>query len=54
MKTYRIRWTYRLERDVKANSKKEALQICDEMGDIDADTFFIPMRVIKTSTKEDQ
>ena len=54
MKTYRIRWTYRLERNVKARSKNEALQICEEMGDIDADTRYIPMRVIKTFEGDQQ
>ena len=46
-KTYKIRWSYRLEREVKANSRKEALVICDEMGDIDADTVYLPMRIIE-------
>ena len=46
-KTYKIRWSYRLERDIKANSRKEALEICDEMGDINANTVYLPMRIIE-------
>jgi len=47
MKTYKIRWSYRLERNIKANSRKEALAICDEMGDINANTIYLPMRIIE-------
>ena len=47
MTPYVIRWTYRLERVVEASSRKEALAICDEMGDINASTVYLPMRIIE-------
>ena len=47
MTRYLIRWTYRLEREVEASSRKEALSICDEMGDLNANTVYIPMRIIE-------
>jgi len=47
MTRYVIRWTYRLEREVEATSRKEAMAICKEMGDINADTIYVPMRIVE-------
>jgi hypothetical protein len=48
VKTYRIRWTYRFEREVEASSRKEALEICEDMGDMtpDVSTRATPMRIV--------
>jgi len=46
MVRYIVRWTYRLQREVEASSRKEAIEICEEMGDINADTVYLPMRIV--------
>ena len=52
MKTYEVYWDIRYLRTIEANSKKEAIEIADDLGDINAETFQIndkKARVVKAS-----
>ncbi len=41
MKKYRVTWVIRMSRDVEAKSAREAVEIADDLGDINADTHLI-------------
>lgn len=51
MKTFEITWTIKFSHTIQAVSRKEALAIADDMGDINADTYQTgekKIRLIKT------